>query len=73
MALRQVTGSASVISLLSSLGHCMSHSYVLAHETALAQLNISKDSIFPLGFITTAPTTLAWDNDNFLEEGALLI
>jgi hypothetical protein len=27
--LRQLTGSASVISLLSGLGHCMSHSFVL--------------------------------------------
>ena len=31
MALRQMTGSASVISLLSGLGHCMCHSYVLSH------------------------------------------
>ena len=68
MALRQLTGSASVISLLSGLGHCMSHSYVLAHETALAQLNISKDDIIPPGFICNAPTTLAWDNDDFSEE-----
>jgi hypothetical protein len=35
MALRQLTGSASVISLLSGLGHCMSYSFVLSHETAL--------------------------------------
>ena len=41
MALRQLTGSASVKSLVSGFGHCMSHSFVLAHETALAQLNIS--------------------------------
>ena len=68
MALRQLTGPASVISLLSGLGHCMSHSYVLAHETALAQLNASKDYIIPPGFISTAPTTLAWDNDDFSEE-----
>lgn len=68
MALRQLTGSASVISLVSGLGHCMSHSYVLAHETALAQLNISKDDIIPSGFDSTARTTLAWDNDDFSEE-----
>lgn len=68
MALRQMTGSASVISLLSGLGHCMSHSYVLSHETALAQLNISNDSTVPPGFANNIPTTLAWDNDDFLEE-----
>ncbi|CAB3996283.1 Hypothetical predicted protein [Paramuricea clavata] len=68
MALRQLTGSASVISLLSGLGHCMSYSFVLSHETALAQLNISKDSTVPPGFIGNVPTTLAWDNDDFSEE-----
>lgn len=62
MALRELTGSASVISLLSGLGH------VLAHETALAQLNMSKDDIIPPGFICNAPTILAWDNDDFSEE-----
>ena len=68
MALRQMTGSASVISLLSGLGHCMFHSYVLSHETALAQLNISNDSTVSPGFANNISTTLAWDNDDFLEE-----
>ncbi|CAB3997098.1 Hypothetical predicted protein [Paramuricea clavata] len=67
MALRQLTGSASVIPLLSGLGHCMSYSFVLAHETALAQLNISTDSTVLPGFIGNVPTTLAW-NDDFSEE-----
>ena len=68
MALRQLTGSASVISLLSGLGHCMSHSFVLCHETALAQMNISNDFAIPPGFVSDVPTTLAWDNDDFSEE-----
>ena len=68
MALRQLTGSASVISLLSGFGHCMSHSYVICHETALAQMNISNDSAIPPGFVSDIPTTLAWDNDDFSEE-----
>ena len=68
MALRQLTGSASVISLLSGFGHCMSHSYVLCHETALAQMHISNDSAIPPGFVSDVPTTLAWDNDDFSEE-----
>ena len=67
MALRQLTGSASVISLLSGFGHCMSHSYVLCHETALAQMHISNDSAIPPGFVSDVPITLAWDNDDFLE------
>ena len=65
MALRQLTGSASVISLLSGLGHCMPHSFVLCHETALAQMNISNDSDIPPGYARDVPTTLAWDNDDF--------
>jgi hypothetical protein len=59
MALRQLTGSASVISLLSGLGHCMSHSFVLCHETVLIQMNISNDSAIPPGFVSDVPTTLA--------------
>jgi hypothetical protein len=55
MALRQLTGSASVISLLSGLDHCMSHSFVLCHET-------------PPGFVRDVPTTTPWDNDDFSEE-----
>ena len=58
MALRQMTGSASVIYLLSGLGHCMSHSYVLSHETALAQLNISNDSTVPPVLPITSPPHL---------------
>ena len=68
MALRQLTGSSSVISLLNGLGHCMSHSFVLNHETALAQLNISRDSAIPPGFISNTPTILVWDNNDFSEE-----
>ncbi len=65
MALRQMTGSASVISLLSGLGHCVSNSFVLFHETALAQLN---NSALPPGFAINMPTTLAWEYDGFCEE-----
>jgi hypothetical protein len=46
----------------------MSHSFVLCHETALAQMNISNDSAIPPGFVSDVPTTLAWDNDDFSEE-----
>ena len=68
MTLRQLAGSASVISLLSSLGHCMPHSFVLCHETALAQVNISNDSAIPPRFVSDVPATIAWDKDDFLEE-----
>ena len=41
MSLRQLTGCSSVLNLVNGLGHCMSHKFVLRHETALAQLSTS--------------------------------
>ena len=68
MAIRQLTGSSHAIRLLNNLGHCMSHSFVLMHETALAQSSISESMILPLGFKKHLSTVIAWDNDDFLEE-----
>ena len=68
MALRQLTGSSSVLKLVNNFGHCMSHRYVLHHDTALAQVNISSRGTLPPGFSKNRPTTLAWDNDDFCEE-----
>lgn len=68
MALRQLTGSSSVLNLVHSFGHCMSHKFVLRHETALAQLGISEKGTLPPGCLKNTPTTLAWDNDDFCEE-----
>lgn len=68
MALRQLTGSSSVLKLVNNFGHCMSHRYVLRHETALAQVNISSQGTLPPGFSKNQFTTLAWDNDDFCEE-----
>ena len=68
MALRQLTGSSSVLKLVNNFGHCMSHRYALRHETALAQVNISSQGTLPPGFSKNQFTTLAWDNDDFCEE-----
>lgn len=68
MTIRQLTGSASAISLVNRLGHCVSHTTVLRHETALAQRNISLSTLLPPGFASQTSTTLAWDNDDFQEE-----
>eukprot|EP00795_Rhopilema_esculentum_P011117 gene11117-19993_t len=68
IALRQLTGSSSALRLLNNLGHCVSHTFALRHETALAQLNISPDCIIPSGFSANTSTTLAWDNDDFRED-----
>ena len=68
MSLRQLTGSSSVLNLVNGLGHCMSHKFVLRHETALAQLSTSDTGTVPLGFSKKVSATLAWDNDDFCEE-----
>ena len=67
MSLRQMTGSSSALKLVSSLGHCMSHKFVLRHETALAQLTISENNSLPPGFCKGVSVTVAWDNDDFCE------
>ena len=66
--MRQLTGSSTVLNLLNHFGHCMSHEYVLRHETALGQVNISSEGALPPGFSKHEFTTIAWDNDNFCEE-----
>ena len=68
MAMTQLTGSSTVLNLLNHFGHCMSHEYVLRHETALAQINISSEGALPPGFSKHEFTTIAWDNDDFCEE-----
>lgn len=66
MAVRQLTRSTKLTSMLNKFGHCMSHHYTLSHETALAERNLS--SIIPNGFQHNTSTILAWDNDDFCEE-----
>lgn len=46
----------------------MFYKFVLRHETALAQLNISDEGTLPPGFSNNKCATLAWDNDDFCEE-----
>ena len=68
MAVRQITGSERMISILNGLGHCVSHSSVLRHDTALAEksLNTSKElseRVMPGKF-----ATVVVDNADFGEE-----
>ena len=47
----------------------MSREYVLRHETAFAQVNVSSEGRYLLpGFYNYIFTTLAWNNDDFCEE-----
>ena len=68
MAVRHFTGSAKLIGLLNGLGHCVSNSVVLGHDTALAKRQLAmSDVLLPPG---TQPifSTLVWDNNDFGEE-----
>ncbi len=68
MAIRQLTGSSKVIELLNQFGHCLSHNFVLRHETALAELSTLDNSTVPSSVSKNQNVTIAWDNDDFLED-----
>ena len=68
LTMRHMTGSTSIIGILNGLGHSVSHSAVLEHDTALANNQLCTDNIVPEGFIKKIPTTVIWDNNDFREE-----
>ncbi|XP_077972179.1 uncharacterized protein LOC120332986 [Styela clava] len=69
MAVRHLTGSASLITLLNGLGHCVSNTLVLEYDTALATLQELKGPIsIPSCIKSNRPVTLVWDNNDFGEE-----
>ncbi|XP_056090913.1 uncharacterized protein LOC130070521 [Rhinichthys klamathensis goyatoka] len=69
MAVRHMTGSAQVIGILNGLGHCSSHSQVLEHDTALAELQLERgDTYIPPSIVPEISATLVWDNNDFGEE-----
>lgn len=69
MAVRHMTGSAQVIGILNGLGHCSSHSQVLEHDTALAELQLERGGTYiPPSIVPEISVTLVWDNNDFGEE-----
>lgn len=42
MAIRHLSGSAQLISLLNGFGHCVSHSVTFNHDTALANQEVRR-------------------------------
>eukprot|EP00057_Strongylocentrotus_purpuratus_P021683 XP_011676157.1 PREDICTED: uncharacterized protein LOC105444073 [Strongylocentrotus purpuratus] len=68
MSVRHLTGSAKLIGILNGLGHSVSRSVVLAHDTALAKRQLALgDQILPDG-VQPIFTTLVYDNNDFGEE-----
>lgn len=68
MTVRHLTGSAKLTSLLNGLGHSVSQSVVLQHDTDLALKQLNSKSPIPEGFHKQLFTTLVWDNNDFGEE-----
>ena len=68
LTMSHMTGSSSIIGILNGLGHSVSHSTVLEHDTALANKQLCSDSIVPEGFLKKITTTVIWDNNDFREE-----
>ena len=69
MAVCHQSGSAQLIGLLNDLGHCVSNSAVLNHDTALAELEMNcGENSLPYIIQPGTPTILVWDNNDFGEE-----
>ena len=71
MSVRHITGSASLIDILNGLGHCVSNSILLEHDTALATLQELKGPVsVPSCIKPNNIATIVWDNNDFGEETA---
>lgn len=68
LAVRHLTGSSQVLTLLNRLGHCASRVTVTSFETDLAQLQLATAQHVPPGMVKHTPTILVWDNIDFGEE-----
>lgn len=68
IAVRNMTGSADVVSLLNSYGQCVSNETLSRAVPSMAQRALDKDSMVPSQHQKQKPTTLAYDNININEE-----
>jgi hypothetical protein len=66
--IRQLTGSAEVINVLNSFGHCASYDTVIRHETSLANIQSSNQSFVTRDMVKNQPTVLVFDNQDHNEE-----
>ncbi|XP_046845101.1 uncharacterized protein LOC124438948 [Xenia sp. Carnegie-2017] len=68
MAVRQMSGCSSLITLLNGLGHCVSLPSTMAYESAIAQLTINSLNTIPKDFVEGKHITLVYDNIDFQED-----
>ena len=67
LTLRHLTGSQTVVDIVSGLGHCVSSSSAVDYDSALAQYRGEADGIVPFGFESIF-TSLVVDNNDFKEQ-----
>lgn len=63
-----MTESAEIIDILNACGHCASSNTIIRHETVLATLCSSEDSIVPGDLVKKEPTILVLDHQDYNEE-----
>lgn len=68
IALKHITGSTRVITLLNKFGHCASRITISSLENALAQIQASRNTIVPEGFRKGVHVIIPSDNIDFCEE-----
>ena len=73
MAVRHLSGSAQLVGLLNGFGYSVSHSFILEHDTALAQQEFERGSIalpYRLAYIRPlCGTTTILERRRFQEKG----
>lgn len=68
MAVRQISGCSSLITMLNGMGHCVSLPSTMAYDSGLAQLAMNKSTSVPKEFVSGKHINLVYDNIDFKED-----
>lgn len=68
VAVRQISGSQRVIKILNQFGHCCSPDVLYRHDSALTKAISDEEVFVPRNISANIPSTVVWDNNDFLEE-----
>jgi len=68
VAVRQISGSQRVVKILNQFGHCCSPDLLYKHDSALTKAISDEEVFIPRNISTNIPSTVVWDNNDFLEE-----
>ena len=71
VSVKSMTGSSELVTILNRLGHGISYTKLEEYETAIAEKQIERQQggiVLPSNCQHDIPATLAWDNNDLLEE-----